>query len=268
MFVDAGEAVKGSFKQLLVPGMLFEELGLKYVGPIDGHDVGQVQAAVERAKANDGPVIIHAVTRKGQGYPHAEEQPDAFHGIGPFTISTGKTNGSGGPISFTEAFSRALVAEAAKDERIVAITAAMPSGTGLDRFAEEYPGPLLRRRHRRGARRGYGSRSRGRRPAAGDRDLLDVHAARLRPDDHGRRPAEPARGLLPRSRRACRRGRADTPRRLRPELPALDSQHDGARACRRGRVGRGASHGACGRGTGRHPLPARRRSRRRDTRRA
>ncbi len=139
MFVGAGEAVKGSVKQLLVPGMLFEELGLKYVGPIDGHDVGQVQAAVERAKTNDGPVIIHAVTHKGQGYNHAEDQPDAFHGIGPFTISTGKTNGSGGPISFTEAFSRALVAEAAKDERIVAITAAMPSGTGLDAFAEKYP---------------------------------------------------------------------------------------------------------------------------------
>ena len=139
MFVGAGEAVKGSVKQLLVPGMLFEELGLKYVGPIDGHDVAQVQTAVERAKANDGPVIIHAVTRKGQGYPHAEEQPDAFHGIGPFSVSTGKANGSSGPISFTEAFSRALVAEAARDERIVAITAAMPSGTGLDRFAETYP---------------------------------------------------------------------------------------------------------------------------------
>jgi len=139
VFVDAGEAVKGSVKQLLVPGMLFEELGLKYVGPIDGHDVGQVQAAVERAGASEGPVIIHAVTRKGQGYEHAENQPDAFHGIGPFTVSTGKTNGSGGPISFTEAFSRALVAEAARDERIVAITAAMPTGTGLDTFAETYP---------------------------------------------------------------------------------------------------------------------------------
>ena len=99
----------------------------------------QVQAAVERAKTNEGPVIIHAVTRKGQGYGHAEDQPDAFHGIGPFTVSTGKANGSGGPISFTEAFSRSLVAEAKKDPRIVAITAAMPSGTGLDRFAEEFP---------------------------------------------------------------------------------------------------------------------------------
>jgi 1-deoxy-D-xylulose-5-phosphate synthase len=140
VMVGAGEAMKESVKQLLVPGMLFEELGLKYVGPIDGHDVAQVQEAVERAKKGDGPVIIHAVTRKGQGYEHAENKPDAFHGIGPFSIETGKTNGSsGGAMSYTEAFSRALVAEAAKDERIVAITAAMPSGTGLDRFAEQYP---------------------------------------------------------------------------------------------------------------------------------
>ncbi|MDZ4169121.1 MAG: 1-deoxy-D-xylulose-5-phosphate synthase [Coriobacteriia bacterium] len=137
--VDAGEAVKESVKQLLVPGMLFEELGLKYVGPIDGHDVAAVESAVAAAARTDGPVIIHAVTRKGAGYEHAEDQPDAFHGIGPFSIETGKANGSGGPISFTEAFSRALVEEARREERIVAITAAMPSGTGLDRFADEFP---------------------------------------------------------------------------------------------------------------------------------
>jgi 1-deoxy-D-xylulose-5-phosphate synthase len=137
--VGAGEAVKESFKQLLVPGMLFEELGLKYVGPIDGHDISQVQEAVERAKSSDRPVIIHAVTHKGHGYEHAENQPDAFHGIGPFSIETGKPNGSGGPMSYTEAFGRALVAEAARDDRIVAITAAMPSGTGVDRFAREFP---------------------------------------------------------------------------------------------------------------------------------
>ena len=140
VMVDAGEAVKGSVKQLLVPGMLFEELGVKYVGPIDGHDIAQVQSAVERAKIADGPVIIHAVTRKGSGYRHAEESPDAFHGIGPFCIETGEARPSTSTaISFTEAFSRSLIAEAALDERIVAITAAMPTGTGLDRFAETYP---------------------------------------------------------------------------------------------------------------------------------
>lgn len=137
--VDAGEAVKDSVKQLLVPGMLFEELGLKYVGPIDGHDIAQVESAVSAAAKADGPVIIHAVTRKGFGYEHAEEQPDAFHGIGPFSVHTGKANGSGEGMSFTEAFSRSLIAEAERDESIVAITAAMPSGTGLDRFAERFP---------------------------------------------------------------------------------------------------------------------------------
>jgi 1-deoxy-D-xylulose-5-phosphate synthase len=139
VMVDAGEAVKESVKQLLVPGMLFEELGLKYVGPIDGHDVAAVEQAVAGAKRTDGPVIVHAVTKKGAGYGHAEEQPDAFHGIGPFSVATGKANGSSGPVSYTEAFSRALIAEAERDESIVAITAAMPSGTGLDKFAARYP---------------------------------------------------------------------------------------------------------------------------------
>lgn len=140
IMVDAGEAVKDSVKQLVVPGMLFEELGVKYVGPLDGHDVSQVQAAVEAAKAAGGPVIIHAVTRKGSGYGHAEDSPDAFHGIAPFSIETGETHSKvGAPISFTEAFSAALVREASRDERIVAITAAMPGGTGLDVFGERFP---------------------------------------------------------------------------------------------------------------------------------
>ena len=137
--VAAGEAAKESVKQLLVPGMLFEELGLQYVGPIDGHDIAQVQNAVTWATTADGPVIIHAVTRKGMGYSHAEDRPDAFHGISPFSVETGKVNGSGeGPMSYTETFGRALVAEAENDERIVAITAAMPAGTGLTYFAERF----------------------------------------------------------------------------------------------------------------------------------
>ena len=138
--VAAGEAAKESVKQLLVPGMLFEELGLKYVGPIDGHDVAQVQNAVTWAKSADGPVLIHAVTRKGMGYTHAEDRPDAFHGISPFSVETGAVNGStGGAISYTETFGRALVIEAERDERIVGITAAMPDGTGLSYFAERFP---------------------------------------------------------------------------------------------------------------------------------
>jgi len=137
--VAAGEAAKESVKQLLVPGMLFEELGIKYVGPIDGHDVQQVQNAVSWAKRNDGPVLIHAVTRKGMGYTHAEDRPDTFHGISPFSVETGKVETPRGPLSYTETFGRALMAEAEADERIVAITAAMPAGTGLSHFAEQFP---------------------------------------------------------------------------------------------------------------------------------
>ena len=138
--VAAGEAAKESFKQLVVPGMVFEELGWKYVGPINGHDVQKVQDAVTWARNAEGPVIIHMVTHKGQGYAPAEESPDEFHGIAPFEVSTGKVNGTkGGPPSFTQVFGEAIVAEAALDERICAITAAMPSGTGLDRFRDAYP---------------------------------------------------------------------------------------------------------------------------------
>lgn len=137
--VAAGEAAKESVKQLLVPGMFFEELGLKYVGPINGHDITQVERAVRLAKDVDGPVLIHVVTQKGRGYTPAEERPDMFHGISPFSIETGTPNGSSGPISYTDAFGAALVREAERDDRIVAVTAAMPTGTGLSAFAERFP---------------------------------------------------------------------------------------------------------------------------------
>ena len=137
--VAAGEAAKQSFKQLVVPGMLFEELGWKYVGPINGHDVQQVQDAVTWARNAGGPVLIHAVTHKGQGYSHAEQNPDLFHGVAPFEIESGKVNGTPGAPSFTEVFGASLVAEAARDDRICAITAAMPTGTGLDAFSKTFP---------------------------------------------------------------------------------------------------------------------------------
>jgi len=137
--VAAGEAAKESFKQLVVPGMFFEELGWTYVGPINGHDVQKVQDAVTWAKKVDGPVIVHVVTQKGRGYEPAETKPDTFHGISPFEVSTGQVPSGGGAPSYTEVFSEAIVAEAARDERVCAITAAMPSGTGLDRFRETYP---------------------------------------------------------------------------------------------------------------------------------
>lgn len=136
---NAGKTLKDSVKQLMVPGMLFEEMGIRYVGPIDGHDIAQVQAAIQSAEGADGPVLIHAVTAKGKGYTPAEEHPMAFHGISPFDPVTGKVTPSSKPASYTSVFAQALIKEAQADKRIHAITAAMAPGTGLDKFAQHFP---------------------------------------------------------------------------------------------------------------------------------
>ncbi len=130
------EHVKGFFS----PGMLFEELGFTYVGPIDGHNVGHLVAAFENVRKFRKPVLVHVVTRKGKGFPPAERSPTAFHGVGPFDPCNGACRpGSGTAPSYTEVFRDTLIELAEADPRIVAITAAMPEGTGLDRFRERFP---------------------------------------------------------------------------------------------------------------------------------
>lgn len=136
---QAGHVIKRSLKGLLLPKMLFEDLGFTYIGPLDGHDIKMMRNAVRDARKLGGPVLIHAVTKKGRGYAPAESDPDSYHGTGPFDPSTGikrKGNGDG----FTDVFSRKLVDLAERDPRIVAITAAMPAGTGLSAFAGRFPG--------------------------------------------------------------------------------------------------------------------------------
>ncbi|MCL2654946.1 MAG: 1-deoxy-D-xylulose-5-phosphate synthase [Coriobacteriia bacterium] len=139
--VRLGTRVKDSFKHLVVPGMIFEELGIVSVGPLDGHDLGLVEAAVKAAREMDGPVLIHAVTRKGKGYEPAQSNPSLFHGIGAFDPATGKTppRAEGAAPTYTEVFAQALIAEADRNPDIVAITAAMPAGTGLDKFKQACP---------------------------------------------------------------------------------------------------------------------------------
>lgn len=132
------ERIKDSFKYLVVPGMLFEELGFTYFGPIDGHNLEELEEVLKNARKAKEPVLVHVVTRKGKGYPPAEKNPDKFHGVGPFDIATGETPASAVP-SYTDVFGETLVKLAEKDEDIVAITAAMPSGTGLNRFAARFP---------------------------------------------------------------------------------------------------------------------------------
>ncbi|MBL4801980.1 MAG: 1-deoxy-D-xylulose-5-phosphate synthase [Emcibacter sp.] len=122
-------------------GTLFEELGFYYVGPVDGHNMEHLLPVLENVRdAGQGPVLIHVVTQKGKGYRHAEEAKDKYHGVSKFNVVTGAQRKSTPKApSYTGVFAKALIAEAKQDEKIIAITAAMPSGTGLDKFAEEFP---------------------------------------------------------------------------------------------------------------------------------
>jgi len=130
---------KDSLKYLLVPGLLFEELGFTYLGPIDGHDQALVEQVLEQAKNKKCPVLVHVVTRKGKGYKPAEENPDIFHGIGPFDLETGKVTKKPAPPTYTAVFGETLCKLAKENSKIVAITAAMAGGTGLNNFAAEFP---------------------------------------------------------------------------------------------------------------------------------
>ncbi|MCR5370848.1 MAG: 1-deoxy-D-xylulose-5-phosphate synthase [Clostridium sp.] len=130
---------KNSIKQLLIPGMLFENMGLTYLGPVDGHDIRKLERIFREAQKIRHAVIIHVITRKGKGYGPAEKNPAVFHGVGPFHIETGELKNPAENPSYTEVFSRELCRLASKDDRIVALTAAMPDGTGLSRFAKRFP---------------------------------------------------------------------------------------------------------------------------------
>ncbi|AVP54117.1 1-deoxy-D-xylulose-5-phosphate synthase [Clostridium tetani] len=131
------ERVKDGVKQVLVPGMLFENMGIKYFGPIDGHNIKQLSKVMDKAKNMKEPVIIHVVTTKGKGYKFAEQNPDKFHGIGSFDYMTGCSKKSKG-VTYSKAFGKAMVSIASKDKRVVAITAAMKDGTGLNEFSNKF----------------------------------------------------------------------------------------------------------------------------------
>lgn len=137
--LELARKAEESFKNLIVPGMLFEELGFKYFGPIDGHDLNSLMGTLSNIKDLNGPILLHLITRKGKGYKPAEERPDEFHGVGSFDIATGKATKLGESRSFTDVFGDAVVELAREDEDIIAITASMPQGTGLEKFGKEFP---------------------------------------------------------------------------------------------------------------------------------
>ncbi len=128
------EAIKGFF----IPGILFEELGFQYFGPVDGHDLNILTDTLKNIKRFKGPVLIHVITKKGKGYTYAEDDPEKFHGISKFELTTGNSIHSG-VRTYTDAFGDAIVELAKNDEKVVAITAAMGLGTGLDKFSSLYP---------------------------------------------------------------------------------------------------------------------------------
>ncbi|MDR1401145.1 MAG: 1-deoxy-D-xylulose-5-phosphate synthase [Endomicrobium sp.] len=125
-------------KVMLFPGMLFEEMGFTYIGPVQGHNINNLTTILENLKDMNGPVLLHVITKKGKGYLPAEEDPIKFHSIGKFNIETGKIV-ENKTVTYTKVFSDTLVDLAQIDSKIVAITAAMPEGTGLDRFAKKFP---------------------------------------------------------------------------------------------------------------------------------
>lgn len=140
--VRMGRKVKNSIKNLFFKPMFFESLGVRYIGPIDGHNIKELNEILEKVKKLNEPVVLHVITNKGQGYLPAMEQPDKFHAVGKFDLVTGKSIGIK-DINYSKVFGDTLVNLAKKDKRIVAITAAMVEGTGLNEFAKNYPERLF-----------------------------------------------------------------------------------------------------------------------------
>jgi 1-deoxy-D-xylulose-5-phosphate synthase len=137
--IRAGRAVEDAIKKAFFPGLVFEELGIRYIGPVQGHSLPSLIEVFNDAKEYDGPVLIHCVTQKGRGYAPAQNNPERFHGTAPFNRATGEPLANSSRPSYSTVFGDAIVRLARQDKNIIAITAAMPEGTGLSCFAREFP---------------------------------------------------------------------------------------------------------------------------------
>ena len=137
--VKAIQRTKSSFKQLIIPGMFFENMGITYLGPVDGHDINKLVKVINEAKRVQGAVLIHVVTQKGRGYEPAVKHPARFHGAEPFDVATGLPKKIREKANYTDIFSTVMCKLGARNKKIVAITAAMPDGTGLKRFHNMFP---------------------------------------------------------------------------------------------------------------------------------
>ena len=223
-------------------GTLFEELGFYYIGIVDGHDLDQLLPVLENVRnADNGPFLVHVRTQKGKGYAPAEASQDRYHGVVKFDVATGKQQkGVSNAPSYTKVFGESLVKEAKKDDKIVAITAAMPGGTGVDIFAKAFPD----RAFDVGIAEQHGGHFRRRIGDTGLQaircHLLDIPAARVRPGRARRGDPEVAGALHDGS---CRPGwcrRSDPCRIIRPGLSWLSASFRDHGGSRRGRT---RSHG-------------------------
>ncbi|UCE78211.1 MAG: 1-deoxy-D-xylulose-5-phosphate synthase [Nitrospiraceae bacterium] len=138
-FSKFAQKAEESLKGFLLPGILFEELGFDYVGPIDGHNIELLIETLKRIKTSTAPTLVHVITKKGKGYEFSEKDPCVFHGVGPFELETGSQTCGTGAVSYSEAFGQILTDLASQDRNIIAISAAMKEGTGLECFAERFP---------------------------------------------------------------------------------------------------------------------------------
>jgi len=137
--INSAERIKGGLKYLVMPGMLFEELGFTYFGPVDGHNINLIKNVLKQADKMNGPVMVHVVTEKGKGYHYAEKSPEVFHGIGPFDLNNGLPLKKKKNLTYTDVFGQTLLQLGREKPEIVAITAAMAAGTGLKKFSREFP---------------------------------------------------------------------------------------------------------------------------------
>ena len=255
---------KRETKDFFVESSLFEKYGLRYIGPIDGHNIGELIKNLEFARQSDTPILLHVLTKKGQGLQVAVQHPEKFHGASPYDPLTGESRkpAPGTPPNYQDVFGQALVRFAKADPRIVGITAAMPSGTGLSRLAAECPRQFfdigIAEEH--AALFAAGLATKGFKPVVA---IYSTFLQRAYDPDHSRRvPAEPARRVLPGPRRALAQRRPHPPRPLRPRLRALRAQRRADAAEGRGRAGGHAAHQPAASLPRFHPVPARGRLRR------